>query len=73
MRLFGEAEFGLLGKQRQEGRVEILISDQVSLDARARQLIPGDDTTVEEDRYQGRLELRYKIRLHRRLYRALGF
>lgn len=73
VRLAGEAEFGLLGRQRQEGRVEVRMLDNLSLDARARRLIPGEDTVIEEDRYQGRLELRYQIDLRQSLRRSLGF
>jgi hypothetical protein len=73
VRLAGEAEMGLMGRQRQEGRIELRITDQVGVNARARRLIPGEDTVVEEDRYQGRLEIRYKIDLQARLKRALGF
>ena len=46
---------------------------QISADAKARRLIPGDDTVIEEDRYQGRIELRYRIRLRTSLRRSLGF
>ncbi len=72
VRLAGEAEFGLLGRQRQEGRVEVRVLDQLNVNARARRLIPGEDTVIDEDRYQGRLELRYKIRIRHSLRRALG-
>lgn len=73
VRLAGEAEFGLMGRQRQEGRVEVRVLDQMSVNAKARRQIPGDDTIIEEDRYQGRIELRFRIRLRTSLRRSLGF
>ncbi len=72
VRLAGEAEFGLMGRQRQTFRVEMRMQDQTSINARARRQIPGDDTVIEEDRYQGRIELRYRIRLRTSLRRSLG-
>jgi len=73
VRLAGEAEFGLMGRQRQEGRVEVRVLDQLSVDAKARRQIPGEDTIIEEDRYQGRIELRFRVRLRTSLRRSLGF
>ena len=73
LRLAGEAEFGLMGRQRQEGRVEVRVLDQLSVDAKARRQIPGDDTIIDEDRYQARIELRFRIRLRTSLRRSLGF
>jgi autotransporter translocation and assembly factor TamB len=73
IRLAGEAEFGLMGRQRQEGRVEVRVLDQLSVNAKARRLIPGEDTFTEQDRYQGRFELRFRVRLRTSLRRSLGF
>ncbi len=72
LRLSGEAEFGLMGRQRQEFQVEVRILDQTSIYAKARRQIPGEDTVIHEDRYQGRLEMRYRIRLRTSLRRSLG-
>jgi len=73
VRLAGEAEFGLMGRQRQEGRVEVRVLDQMSVNAKARRLIPGEDSVIDQDRYQGRIELRFRIRLRTSLRRSLGF
>ena len=73
LRLAGEAEFGLMGRQRQEGRVEVRVLDQLSVDAKARRQIPGEDTIIDEDRYRARIELRFRIRLRTSLRRSLGF
>lgn len=73
LRLAGEAEFGLMGRQRQEGRVEVRVLDELSVDAKARRQIPGEDTIIDEDRYQARIQLRYRIRLRTSLKRSLGF
>ncbi len=71
--LRGESEFGLMGRQRQEGALEGKLSDDIYLDVKGRRLIPGEDVFEEEDPLQGRIQLRYRLRFRGSLRRSLGF
>ncbi len=72
-RLVGETEFGLMGRQRQEGRLEAQFHDNIYMDLTGRRLIPGEDVFEEEDPLQGRIQLRYRLRFKGGLVRSLGF
>jgi len=72
-KLIGETEFGLMGRQRQEGRLEGQFHDNIYFDVKGRRLIPGEDVFEEEDPLQGRIQLRYRLRFKGSLVRSLGF
>jgi hypothetical protein len=73
VKLVGETEFGLLGRQRQEIRAEVKLHDNFFLDLKGRRLIQGEDVFENEDPLQGRIQLRYRLRLRGGLVRSLGF
>jgi hypothetical protein len=72
-KLVGETEFGLMGRQRQEGRLQGKFHDNIYLDLKGRRLIPGEDVFEEEDPLQGRIQLRYRLQFKGGLIRSLGF
>ena len=71
--LRGESEFGLMGRQRQEGALEGKFSDDIYMDIKGRRLIPGEDVFEEEDPLQGRIQLRYRLRFRGSLRHSIGF
>jgi len=72
-KLKGETEFGLMGRQRQEGALEGQLQDSVYIDLKGKRQITGEDVFEEEDPLQGRIQLRYRLRFRGGLFRSLGF
>ncbi len=70
--LKGEAEFGLMGRSRQEASVEVKLHDRVYIDSKLRRYIPDDETYQYEDRLQGRVQMRYMLDLKGSLADMLG-
>jgi autotransporter translocation and assembly factor TamB len=69
----GEFEVGLLGKNRQEGGIEIKLHDRITIDSKIRRYKPGINEYEYEDPIKGKIELKYKIKLKGTLRSVLGF
>ncbi|MDA3862326.1 MAG: translocation/assembly module TamB domain-containing protein [Deltaproteobacteria bacterium] len=70
----GEVEVGFLGKNRQEGSMEIKFHDQISLDSSIRRYVPNvDEYEYLEDPIKGRIQLKYKLKLKGSMKDIFGY
>lgn len=70
--LKSEVEVGFMGKNRQEGSVEIKLHDRVSIDSNVRRYVPGINEYEYEQPLKGRIQLKYKIKLKGGIRTILG-
>ncbi|MBU1239363.1 translocation/assembly module TamB domain-containing protein, partial [Myxococcota bacterium] len=63
--LRGNVEVGFMGRQMQEAFLIFRLSDNVSVQAKARRKIAEEEAAIreDEDELQGRVELKYKLNL----------
>ncbi len=69
----GEVEVGFLGRNRQEGGLEIKFFDQLWLEGILRRYIPDVTQYEYEEPLKGRVELRYRMKFRGDLKDILGF
>ncbi|MBU1069116.1 translocation/assembly module TamB [Myxococcota bacterium] len=69
----GEVEVGFLGRNRQEGGVQIKFFDQLWLEGMLRRYIPDFTQYEYEEPLKGRVELRYRMKFRGDLKDILGF
>jgi ribosomal protein L27 len=71
--LKGNAEMGYLGKQKQEARLIFRIHDRVLIQGKAKRRIEDESSISQEDELQGRIELKYKVKLKGSVKNILGY
>jgi hypothetical protein len=69
----GEVEVGFLGRNRQEGGVQIKFFDQLWLEGMLRRYVPDFTQYEYEEPLKGRVELRYRMKFRGDLKDILGF
>ncbi len=69
----GEVEVGFLGRNRQEGGLEIKFFDQLSLEGMLRRYVPDVTQYEYEEPLKGRVQLRYRMKFRGSLKDVLGF